>query len=142
MLEKLRWGRRRRHNEGVATALLLKYHHGHICHNWELVPILNTVCRWESAQYGTLWSVRGNLGAGAAHFRGRAPQISNTPSQTDKFMRFEPLASIRYSIFWIGFILWCPVRLRRASNPLLLNVRIDRSSYGVMPFVRRSSPRF
>ena len=51
--------------------------------NWDLDPIFNAVCRWESVQHGTLRSVRGNLGAGAAHFRGRAPQISNTPSQTE-----------------------------------------------------------
>ena len=42
-------------------------------------PIFNVACRWEFVQHGTLRSVRGNLGAGGAHFGGCAPKFS-TPA--------------------------------------------------------------
>ena len=51
--------------------------------NWDLYPIFNVACRWESVPHGTLRSVRGDLGEGGARLGGRAPQISNTPSQTE-----------------------------------------------------------
>ena len=45
--------------------------------NWDLYPIFNVGCRWESVPHGTLRSVRGDLGEGGARRGGRAPQISN-----------------------------------------------------------------
>ena len=57
-------------------------------HDWDLGPIFNIVCRWESIQHGTLWSVHGNLGAGSAHFGG-APKFPTTLFTIDFLPRFN-----------------------------------------------------